>query len=92
MTRRGHMPQRRCVGCLAVRPKSDLLRLARTGQDEVVIDKRGKMSGRGAYICRRRACIEKAVEARRFERALGKRLDRTMVNELLEAGADRDEN
>ena len=56
------MPQRRCVGCGLLAPKSELLRLAVGAQrsaDEgegllrrAVLDRAGVMPGRGAYLCR----------------------------------------
>ena len=37
---------------------------------EVVYDPRGKVPGRGAYLCRSTACLEKAVKSRALARAL----------------------
>jgi len=56
------VPQRRCVGCGRVAPKTELLRLAvtdrcSTGEREhrfrwAVPDRAATMPGRGAYLCR----------------------------------------
>jgi predicted RNA-binding protein YlxR (DUF448 family) len=56
------VPQRRCVGCGRIAPKSELLRIAvddtRSSGDDVraerraVLDRAGTMPGRGAYLCR----------------------------------------
>lgn len=60
-------PQRRCVGCGAVRAKPDLLRLALDGRT-VVADPAARLPGRGAYVCGA-ACLERAVHRRALARA-----------------------
>lgn len=65
-----HVPERTCVGCRAVRPKRELVRVVRTPEGTVELDPTGKRSGRGAYLCRNVACLEAAVQGRRLERAL----------------------
>jgi hypothetical protein len=59
--RRKHVPQRTCIVCRQVRPKRELIRVVRTPEGRVVVDETGKASGRGAYLCRDRACWEKAI-------------------------------
>lgn len=68
--RRKHVPHRTCVACRRTRPKRELVRVVRTPEGEVLIDPRGKASGRGAYLCRRRACFAIGLTQRRLERAL----------------------
>jgi predicted RNA-binding protein YlxR (DUF448 family) len=52
------VPRRRCVGCARIAPKSELVRLAiaRDGEarrsQRAVVDARGVLPGRGAYLCR----------------------------------------
>ena len=45
------IPMRMCVGCRQMRPKKELLRIVRTPENEIRLDRTGKASGRGAYIC-----------------------------------------
>ena len=47
------VPQRTCVGCGKVLPKKELVRIVRTPDNQVVVDKTSKKPGRGAYICPR---------------------------------------
>jgi predicted RNA-binding protein YlxR (DUF448 family) len=42
----------------------------RTPEGEIVLDKTGKKSGRGAYICKNPSCLKKARKARRLEASL----------------------
>ena len=62
--RRKHVPQRTCVTCRQVRNKRDLVRIVRTADAGVVVDPTGKRAGRGAYLCRARACWETALAPR----------------------------
>ncbi len=57
-----HNPQRRCVACGHVRDKRDLIRIVRTPEGGIKIDERGKMAGRGAYLCRARRCWDKVLK------------------------------
>jgi len=56
-----HVPQRTCVACRQVKSKRDLIRVVRVLDGRVIVDETGKANGRGAYLCRDRACWEKAV-------------------------------
>ena len=47
-----------------------LIRVVRTPEGAVEIDKTGKKSGRGVYICQNSACLEKAYKEHRLERSL----------------------
>ena len=61
--------QRMCVGCREMKEKKTLIRIVRTPQGTVEMDLTGKKSGRGAYVCRRLACLQSARKAKRLERA-----------------------
>ena len=64
------IPERKCLGCNEHFPKSTLVRILRTPTGEIALDTTGKMSGRGAYICKSAACLKKARKASRLERSL----------------------
>ena len=66
-----HVPERKCSGCGEHFPKNSLIRVLRAPSGEVFIDKTGKSSGRGAYICKSTSCLKKAIKASRIERSLG---------------------
>ncbi|WP_308701014.1 MULTISPECIES: YlxR family protein [Isoptericola] len=70
-------PVRTCVGCRARDLRSDLLRLVIAASDDasrtdvrVVVDVRGSLPGRGAWIHPDLACLEGAVRRRAVPRAL----------------------
>ena len=70
MTTVKKIPERKCLGCNEHFPKSALVRILRTPTGDIALDTTGKMSGRGAYICKSAACLKKARKASRLERAL----------------------
>ena len=77
------IPMRMCVACREMRAKKDLMRVVRTAEGELLLDPTGKMNGRGAYLCRTAACLERAVKTRALERAL-----EAPMNESLKAALE----
>ena len=65
-----HVPQRTCIGCRMVKPKRELVRIVRSDAGKVTVDPTGKSPGRGVYICRDKACWEKALKGDQLDRAL----------------------
>ena len=68
--RRKHIPQRTCIGCRQVRAKRDMVRIVRTPEGKLVVDKTGKQNGRGAYLCPDQACWTAALKGERLSKAL----------------------
>jgi predicted RNA-binding protein YlxR (DUF448 family) len=60
-------PERTCVGCGQRRPQRALIRLGRVGED-VQVDPRRRLPGRGGYICGPQ-CVEGAVKRKGLGRA-----------------------
>ena len=58
------------MGCNEHLPKTELLRVVRSPENQVSLDFTGKKSGRGAYICKNVNCFKKARKARRLESSL----------------------
>ncbi|MCH5303525.1 MAG: YlxR family protein [Ruminococcus sp.] len=74
------VPMRKCTGCGEMKPKRELVRVVKapdeknengeiTAKGGVSLDLVGKKPGRGAYVCKSTQCLEKAIKAKRFERA-----------------------
>lgn len=64
------IPQRMCVGCQEMKPKKEMIRVVKTPENSIEIDLTGKRPGRGAYVCPKEECLQKAIKARRLEKAL----------------------
>ena len=64
------IPVRQCLGCGEHFAKAELLRVVRSPEGDVSLDFTGKKSGRGAYICKKAACLAKARKSKRLAHAL----------------------
>ena len=69
-----------CLGCREKINKRDLIRIVRTPDGNVIIDDTGKKAGRGAYLCGRAECLDKAIKSKALEKAL----NCTITNEIIE--------
>lgn len=45
-----------CVACKESKPKKDLIRIVKN-EETFLIDKTGKLNGRGSYICNNEECM-----------------------------------
>ena len=81
MTRIKHKPQRMCVACRKSQDKKSLIRLVRTPEG-VVVDRTGKMTGRGAYLHADLDCWESGVK-KNLEKALNTTLNEINRAELI---------
>ncbi|MGE5579187.1 MAG: RNase P modulator RnpM [Bacillota bacterium] len=64
------LPERTCLGCQAVKPKREMVRIVRTPEGVIEVDPTGKKSGRGAYVCPNLECLELLRKGKRLERVL----------------------
>lgn len=79
------IPLRKCTGCNEMKPKKELVRIVRLPdkcddngeilkKGSIELDFTGKKPGRGAYICPCQECLNKAIKARRLEKAFSSRI------------------
>ena len=64
------VPLRKCTGCNNSFPKKELIRILKTPDGDIVIDRTGRQNGRGAYICDKKECLQKAIRSKGLERSL----------------------
>lgn len=74
--------QRMCMGCNTKKDKSDLIRIVMNKEGNISIDKTGKLSGRGAYICDNTDCLEKVIKSKRLERVFDTKIDEEIYKNL----------
>lgn len=83
---------RQCVGCREMKPKKDLIRVVKSPEGQVSLDFRGKLPGRGAYVCPDPACLARARKSRALERAFETALPpevwQALEEQMKEAPAD----
>lgn len=87
------VPLRRCLGCGESFPKKELIRVVREPDGKVTLDFRGKVNGRGAYLCRNTDCLKKAQKANRIARSLEAEIPDEVYERLAQdlCAGDRDE-
>lgn len=81
-------PERLCLGCNVSKDKRELIRVVKTKEGEVFLDKTGKANGRGAYICNSDACLEKAIKSKRIARALSTEIPEEIYEQMRKAITD----
>lgn len=65
-------PTRQCIGCGRRGAQGSFLRLSVDGQASalrVVAEAGRERSGRGAYLCLKQACLDRALQRKAFHRA-----------------------
>lgn len=63
-----HTPLRSCIVCRVQKTKSELVRIVRRLDGEIVLDETGRQDGRGAYVCRDEKCAAELVKKRALNR------------------------
>jgi predicted RNA-binding protein YlxR (DUF448 family) len=78
------VPMRKCVGCQELKNKKDLLRIVALPSGLIEVDRTGKKSGRGVYVCDNIECFKKAYESHGLERSLKRPVSREVYDALKE--------
>lgn len=76
------IPMRRCTGCGEMKEKKSLIRIVRTPDGTIQIDRTGKLNGRGAYLCDDLACLRTARKRRSLQRSLDTPIPDEIFDEL----------
>jgi len=71
-----------CVGCREMKPKKELIRVVKSPEGVINIDLKGKAPGRGAYLCRNQACVDKAAKSKLLEKAFEQRIEQEVYDKL----------
>lgn len=84
--RGGHIPLRMCIACRQMREKSSLLRVVRDTSGNISIDNSLKAEGRGAYICKDSACIEKCIKRKLLNKTFSAGVENAIYDKLKQQG------
>lgn len=77
-----HIPERMCIGCRQMRPKSELLRLVDV-DGEIIVDSGQRIRARGVYLCPDEACINLARKKKALSRQFKRNISDAVYDELL---------
>ncbi len=75
------IPMRMCIACKELKPKRELMRIVRFG-DDIQLDRTGKLNGRGAYICADKECMAKLKKQKLLNRAFSCNVPETVYDAL----------
>ncbi|MBQ1458425.1 MULTISPECIES: RNase P modulator RnpM [Butyrivibrio] len=76
------IPMRQCIGCGEMKEKKELIRIIKTPEGELVLDKTGRQNGRGAYICNNAECLAKARKSKGLERSFKQSINAEIYDAL----------
>ncbi len=82
------IPMRQCLGCREMKPKRELIRVVKSPEGELNLDPKGKLPGRGAYVCPTPECLKKARKSRGLERAFDMSVPEEIYERLSEQMED----
>lgn len=86
------VPLRQCLGCREMFEKRALVRIVRSAEGEITLDFKGKKPGRGAYVCHKIECLNKAKKTKAIERAFGCAVPEEVFIQLFEQMEDQPVN
>lgn len=70
------------MGCNEKRDKKELIRVVKNKDNEISIDRTGKLEGRGAYICDDIKCLEKLIKSKRLEKVFDTKISDEIYENL----------
>ena len=75
------LPLRKCVACGNMFEKNKLYRVAKVN-GQFCIDKTYKAQGRGAYVCKDKACVDLAFKKKSFNRSFRQNVSAEVFDNL----------
>ena len=77
------IPMRMCIACKEMKPKRELLRIVKSGE-EISLDLTGKKNGRGAYICDNPECIARLKKQKLLNKVFSTAVDDEVYDKIEE--------
>ena len=72
-----------CIACKSSKPKRELIRIVKN-DDGIVLDKTGKLNGRGSYICNDQECMNKLIKQKVLNKVLKTNVSQDVYDKLKE--------
>jgi len=73
---------RTCIGCREKKNKQELIRIVCNKNNEISVDLKQRLEGRGAYICKNEECLKKVQKGNRLKNALKTKVENEKYEEL----------
>lgn len=78
------VPLRKCLATNTQYPKKDMFRIVRTTEGTIVVDLKGKVNGRGAYISKSIEAIKTAQIRKVLDRHLEVKIPEEIYKEMID--------
>lgn len=78
------IPMRTCIACRIEKPKKELIRIVKNKDGVFAVDRTGKLSGRGAYICDDKTCAQKLIKKKLLNHAFQMEVDLSVYEAIEE--------
>lgn len=78
----GHVPQRVCIVCRGLMPRTDLIRFTRRPGGKIAWPSTLPMGGKGLYLCREGACLARMFGEKRLRRMYVESMEEECVDRL----------
>ena len=75
-----YVPQRMCISCRQILPKTKLIRVAGFKDGGVKVAETG---GRGVYVCSDKSCMEKLLKSNGLSRGLKRNVPKEVYEECM---------
>lgn len=79
------IPERTCMACKQKKEKKQLARIVRVQDGSIIYDQTGRVSGRGAYICKKQECLDKVIKSNQLSKSLNSIIDKKVYEDLRKA-------
>ncbi len=70
------------MACNLRKNKYDLIRIVKTKDGEILVDKTSKLNTRGAYICKNIDCLNKLIKSNRICKIFKKDIDNKIYEDI----------
>ncbi len=61
---------RKCQACASIKPKEELIKIAKISPNSLVINPKSDVLSRSAYVCKNIDCIKTLIKKKRLKNAL----------------------
>lgn len=75
--------KRKCVACGCFKEKSDLIKITKTSNGEVVLNPTNFEHGRSIYICKNQECVNFAIKKKKINGALKAQIPQEIIDKIL---------
>jgi len=79
---------RMCIVCRTMKPKPNLVRVAKQADGTIAVDQTQKASGRGAWVCAEEACLNKLKKSKSLHRAFRKEIEEDIYLKTIEVASN----